>query len=175
MTDKEEIIIDGVDVSKCRYFLKDTEGQDYNTDEFVKGCCEAKGCHIGCEFIGYSICRGDKDCYYKQLKRKEQECEELKEIISDFISDNRTMYCYDDRQPVTLEEIQECMEFTYNTGLKYKQALEKISEIAKSFNNDGLCFYDDIEDCVNCDMKTDCNYLRKIEIMKIINKAKDSE
>lgn len=89
MTDKEEIIIDGVDVSKCRYFLKDTEGQDYNTDEFVKGCCEAKGCYIGCEFIGYSICRGDKDCYYKQLKRKEQECEELKEIISDFISDNR--------------------------------------------------------------------------------------
>lgn len=57
----------------------------------------------------------------------------------------------------------------------YKQALEKISEIAKSFNNEGLCFYDDIEDCVNCDMRTDCNYLRKIELINIINKAKDGE
>ena len=72
------IYLDGVDVSKCRYFLKDTEGQDYNTDEFVKGCCEAKGSCIGYEFAGYGLCRGDKDCYYKQLKRKEQECERLK-------------------------------------------------------------------------------------------------
>lgn len=74
----DKVVIDGVDVSKCRDFLKDTKGLDYNTDEFVKGCCEAKGCYIGSEFIGYSICRGDKDCYYKQLQRKEQECEELK-------------------------------------------------------------------------------------------------
>lgn len=82
MKDKEQIMIDGVDVSKCRYFLKDTEGQDYNTDEFVKGCCEAKGSCIGYEFAGYGLCRGDKDCYFKQLARKTQECEELKDKIN---------------------------------------------------------------------------------------------
>ena len=76
------IYLDGVDVSGCRHFLKDTEGQDYNTDEFVKGCCEAKGSCIGYEFAGYGLCRGDKDCYFKQLARKTQEYEELKEEIS---------------------------------------------------------------------------------------------
>ena len=75
------IYLDGVNVSECRYFLKDTEGQDYNTDEFVKGCCEAKGSCIGYEFAGYGLCRGDKDCYFKQLARKTQECEELKKQL----------------------------------------------------------------------------------------------
>lgn len=56
---------------------------------------------------------------------------------------------------------------------KYKQALGQILEIAKSFNSEGLCFYDDIDDCANCDMKTDCNYLRKIEIINIITKVKE--
>lgn len=111
MTDKEEIIIDGVDVSKCRYFLKDTEGQDYNTDEFVKGCCEAKGCYIGCEFIGYSLCRGDKDCYFKQLARKTQECEELEERLERTEEDLKyqcadCMNIKSDRYRKALEEIE---------------------------------------------------------------------
>lgn len=79
-----QIIIDGVDVSKCRYFLKDTEGQDYNTDEFVKGCCEAKGSCIGYEFAGYGLCRGDKDCYFKQLARKTQIINEIEEVIKPY-------------------------------------------------------------------------------------------
>ena len=85
--ENKKIYVDGVDVSKCRYFLKDTEGQDYNTDEFVKGCCEAKGSCIGYEFAGYGLCRGDKDCYFKQLARKTQECERLKEELK-FLENN---------------------------------------------------------------------------------------
>ena len=78
MTDKQ-IIIDGVDVSECKYFE--------NADQEM--CCELTCCG-GCRGI---------DCYYKQLQRaektmqeiwdrlgktkdellrKEQECEELK-------------------------------------------------------------------------------------------------
>lgn len=71
MTDKQ-IIIDGVDVSGCKHFE--------NADQEM--CCELTCCG-GCRGI---------DCYYKQLKRKEQrivklnktieakeqECEELK-------------------------------------------------------------------------------------------------
>ena len=94
MTDKE-IIIDGVDVSKCRYFLKDTEGQDYDTDEFVKGCCEAKGSCIGYEFAGYGLCRGDKDCYYKQLQKEKFENlnnRQMVESVENLIYENSELY-----------------------------------------------------------------------------------
>ena len=64
MTDKQ-IIIDGVDVSWCEYYNKDD-----------KTCREVNGNY------DTDICEFDKcensNCYYKQLKRKEQEYEELK-------------------------------------------------------------------------------------------------
>ncbi len=52
---KEQIIIDGVDVSECEYLKYDKIG------------CSADDCY----------CLGN-DCYFKQLARKTQECEELK-------------------------------------------------------------------------------------------------
>ena len=60
MTDKQ-IIIDGVDVSGC-VALKD--------DGIKKPLCRAGGIT--------SVYKSYQNCYYKQLKRKEQECEELK-------------------------------------------------------------------------------------------------
>ena len=80
MTDKQ-IIIDGVDVAECRHF---NYGKGYNpeTEESVKGACECITAHDSYgEFMYYGICKG-RDCYYKQLKRKEQECERLKEEVS---------------------------------------------------------------------------------------------
>lgn len=58
MTDKQ-IIIDGVDVSGCIYYKATGK---YNTCGY---CCEQ-----------------NPNCYYKQLKRKERECEELKEQLT---------------------------------------------------------------------------------------------
>ena len=63
MTDKE-IIIDGVDVSGCKYCLKMTKYRCTIQRDIYKWLWEE-----------------DPNCYYKQLKRKEQECEELKEKI----------------------------------------------------------------------------------------------
>ena len=61
MTDKQ-IIIDDVDVSKCNYFN--------NTDKsYCEECCSEFGC---------AICNDRPNCYYKQLARKEQECEKWK-------------------------------------------------------------------------------------------------
>lgn len=54
----EEIIIDGVDVSECYYLKPD---------------------HIGCD-IDQTYCLGN-DCDFKQLKRKEQECESQKQRL----------------------------------------------------------------------------------------------
>lgn len=54
---------------------------------------------------------------------------------------------------------------------KYKQALDEIEKQVKAMNNE--CFYDDICDCNNCDMKNGCSYYRKSNIINIINKAKE--
>lgn len=58
MTDKE-IIIDGVDVSGCSELFKTTQRPQ-------------------CALIDQYYCETNPDCYYKQLKRLEQENAELK-------------------------------------------------------------------------------------------------
>ena len=57
MTDKQ-IIIDGVDVAECEYFNR------------FRSICHNK--NLCCD------CKENPNCYYKQLKRKEQKCEQLK-------------------------------------------------------------------------------------------------
>ena len=61
MTDKQ-IIIDNKDVSGCEYIDKDS-------------CCNLFEGLIGTPCSSYHF----RNCHYKQLKRKEQECERLKE------------------------------------------------------------------------------------------------
>ena len=58
MTDKEQIIIGGVDVAGCKYFNS------------FRNICHNK--NLCCD------CEKNQDCYFKQLARKTQECEELK-------------------------------------------------------------------------------------------------
>ena len=68
MADKQ-IIIDGVDVSGCEFYFY-REG-----DEYPHRCSCYKdmyGCSVVCNLA--DCC---KNCVYKQLKRKELECEEL--------------------------------------------------------------------------------------------------
>lgn len=113
MTDKE-IIIDGIDVSECYGYV-------HNAKEYDCGETYSK--------FHYRYCEENPNCYFKQLKRAEQECE------------------------------------------KYKQALEEIEKQVKAMNNE--CFYDDICDCNNCDMKNGCSYYRKFNILNIINKIKE--
>lgn len=65
MTDKEQIIIDGVDVSGCRY-----------------GEIEKDVFKCSCEYNVRSasmFCKDNPNCHYKLYKRKEQEYEELRQ------------------------------------------------------------------------------------------------
>ena len=99
MADKE-IIIDGVDVSQCVYRMKD----EYNTC-----CCTSTKENEGEERItAYYGCKYNHNCHYKQLKRKEKECEEYKQA---------------------LDEIKDyCNKYPQNSiGFK-KNILQKISE-----------------------------------------------
>ena len=74
MTDKE-MIIDGVDVSGCEHCVKMTKYR----------------CIIQRDVYKY-LCEENPNCYYKQLKRKEQECEELKEKIKKIHKHQRIRY-----------------------------------------------------------------------------------
>ena len=99
MTDKQ-IIIDGVDVSKCIYFQQED-------DEYTCGAEECNGAIVGC--------RACDNCYYKQLKRKEQECEELKEKLRDYMD----------------KYLHELAVGKIDIICKLKQTLTEIKEIAK--------------------------------------------
>lgn len=69
MTDKE-IIIDGVDVSECEKLGETIDGIT---------CGLGKRIRFANEIITkHNLCKNNPNCDYKQLKRKEQECEELK-------------------------------------------------------------------------------------------------
>ena len=109
MTDKEQIIINGVDVSGCANYRP--------KDRFT---CHPYICN----------CHQKPDCYYKQLKRKEQECEELKRKVK------LMMDCPDckvDEYKKALEEIEAiCLEDTYTfadgTQIRY-DSLDDILDI----------------------------------------------
>lgn len=61
-----------------------------------------------------------------------------------------------------------------NLANHYHKALDEIEEIVNDFSKEGLCFYDDF-DCNDCDLSSDCNYLRRIKILNIISKAKGED
>ena len=72
MTDKQ-IIIDGVDVSRCE-----------KQGETIAGitCGNGERIRLANEIITkHKLCKDNPNCVYKQLKVKEQECEELKKTV----------------------------------------------------------------------------------------------
>lgn len=99
MTDKQ-IIIDGVDVSECEYYDKNKQ--------LLTCVCEKYPC---------SECH---DCYYKQLKHKEQE---LQGAMDNYVQlDLQRVKEYNELVDLYKAKEQECKN--------YKQALEDIEKIA---------------------------------------------
>lgn len=68
MTDKQ-IIIDGIDVSKCKYI---------DIENFEKPMCHCITQRNECE----RPCEDKKNCYYKQLARAKQEDKKLEKIVN---------------------------------------------------------------------------------------------
>ena len=113
MADKQ-IIIDGVDVNECECIIEDYYYQQANNLEngykHIKNVCELG--ESGSEYHNL-FCKDNPRCHYKQLKRKEQEYDELKQ---------------------TLIEIKEIAEEDFNHtcwetyARQLKQILQKISK-----------------------------------------------
>lgn len=146
MEPKNPIIIDGVDVSGCLFYQANFE-EDY--DVKIKHYCS--NCHNSCKSGNSS------NCYYKQLARKERECDELKEIIQRHDNDNNAL----------LKEVENELCEYYR---RHRECLTEIKEIAKNMNEE--CFYDDF-DCTNCDMQNGCTYFNKEQILQKISEVLD--
>lgn len=134
MTDKE-IIIDGVDVSECEKLGETIDGIT---------CGLGKRIRFANEIITkHNLCKNNPNCYYKQLKRKEQECEELKEHLNQaqYLSEG-TLRLYSERQ-----------------NIKCKQALDEIENYVR-----------DNSDFDKNDKLT--SNTGAYDILEIINKAK---
>lgn len=128
MTDKQ--IIDDVDVSECEYH-RDTHKEllaDGNIKIFANYCqINNDGC--------YAI-----NCYYKQLKRKEQECERWEEInkySQDKLLEQVKVVC---KLKQTLTEIKEIAQYDVYTSstdlcLKLNWIKKKISEVEDVSSN----------------------------------------
>ena len=71
MTDKEQIIIDGVNVGGCKYLntFSDCDGYHYYCDL--------------ADDIKNEYCEYYKDCYFKQLARKTTECEKYEQALDE--------------------------------------------------------------------------------------------
>lgn len=101
MTDKETII-DGIDVSECGHYHYEKCEIDY--DEWNN------------EIIRYNECQNNPNCYFKQLKRKEQECERLKDELSTY---GATGIC------------ETCTAKSVLQNDKYTKVLREIKDIAE--------------------------------------------
>lgn len=195
MTDKEQIIIDGVDVSKCEFYMH------YDYGKFSHGCSLHKdmfGLPVCCDIA--DCC---KDCYFKQLARKTQECEELKKQLMQ--KSEVDMFFNTPIEGWSNDPCGICPHKAENEELK-KEIInknEKIKELRFSISDltNRLCFLnaeksfrivdleqalDEIEKelkediyCENqecgCDDFEECLNCVKTQILDIINKAKGGE
>lgn len=116
----EEIIIDGafmidgINVTKCMHFTK----------QYNYGYCELS--NDSCDEFQYN-CAKNKNCYYKQLKRLEQENKELKGRYQKLLED--------------LSCSNGCLRNKIDIEIKYRSALEEIKKYAEYTKEDAMRGY----------------------------------
>lgn len=122
MTDK--IIIDGIDVSECRAYMPEL-GRD-NCITFAHN--------------GGSECEKSLDCYYKQLKRKEQECEKLEKTnteLAKYLMEIFELLCIDSCQSLLGYNCIEFYAVRSDTAInRIKELKHKEQELNKALRED---------------------------------------
>lgn len=124
---KEQIMINGVDVSKCFHYI--------NNKEY--------SCELSHAPFHYRHCEENTNCYFKQLARKMQECEQKeKELLSNEKIINKLMKEVDELKQ-ECEELKEEIsklqlnEYHYKNKLKkYKKGIHKYRNLLKYEIND---------------------------------------
>lgn len=141
MTDKERIIIDGVDVSECEQitYKKSLNPMCGNT---------------------WFCCYGRENCYFKQLARKTQECEELKDTLSK-LTQGVVL-------PLSEPEV-------INLADRYRKVLEDIEVVINNLEKQDILTFPDfsLQENYKIIMKQ-CNEGYR-QILNLISKAKGEE
>ena len=119
MTDKQ-IIIDGVDVSGCEHLYKEI---DCLAHIDFSECCEGYN-------PSYGYCP-NTDCYYKQLKAKEQECEELKEDEKSLLNVIDHLQKQKNEWEEKYNDLGQDFDQLKAKNIKISKTLTEIKEIAK--------------------------------------------
>ena len=144
MTDKE-IIIDGVDVSGCcQYMPRYMEDYDIDTLDYCRNYFKP------CKDVDV------KYCYFKQLQRKAQECEQLKDELATY---GATGIC------------ETCTEKSILQNDKYIKALREIKEIAEKAKKD-ICNNCGWKNTDSCDAE-DYTCGEFIKILQKISEVKE--
>ena len=121
--ENKEIIIDGVDVSGCK--------------NFSCGKCEEEN-KIPITINHFTAdCRMYPNCYYKQLKRKEQECEfsnlriiQLQETLSQYETDLSTKDCIVETCKAQYKELKaELEQYKKSKQASYEEMQKKCNEL----------------------------------------------
>ena len=155
MTDKEQIIVGGVDVSGCGHLVD-------------KEACGSMDCQ--------SVeCERNPNCLFKQLAHKTQECDAL-ESLKDFHLQKIEVLeqeCEELKEYIRMLEFKNTTSQNCNQQLNssmtkancYRKALEEIEEL---ISNDAF---------IRCPIYDDehCNYGTSRKILDIINKTKGEE
>ena len=126
MTDKQ-IIIDGCDVSGCSLYEDNPKYRMWGTCDCMRSMVDQSGYDelAGAECKGYN-------CYYKQLKRKEQECDELK---------GKLKYIRDENVHLKVSATDEQMDFlalnNYISTLEFQidQLKAEKEKMSKGYSN----------------------------------------
>ncbi len=120
MTDKQ--IIDGVDVSKCSWYKQGATGM------------------ICADWLLSNDCSKNLNCYYKQLKRKEQECKLLKSALKNqnivaIVEENDQLKAENEELKKKVSYYEKDRAESHKTNVhnlvlikRYKQALDKFAK-----------------------------------------------
>lgn len=121
-----QVIIDGVDVSECKHYYFDGK------------------CKCMYDSYLYPQCDINPNCGYKRLKRKEQECDqlkaenmELKAENKELEEENKGLYVESEHSEIYIKELEKDINVL-------EQTLQEIKEIAEAITN-GTHFSDDVE------------------------------
>ena len=199
MTDKYKIEIDGVDVSGCCYAILPKNQCPAKIKPYAKetSCIACKEHNIKLNF-----CKNNPNCYFKQLARKTQECDELKEEYEALKLENQELYTIlSDLKEVRKlkdEYVQKCEKLKSQVDEDYNYYTTELKTLRDTISNkekrnaelfltcghyrkaleeiENICVQDrDIKDvCLvsTCFESHRVMYDIQEEILNIINKAK---
>ena len=150
--DKEQIMIDEVIVSDCKHFCLEAQIPEIPLAGSSNICCEE---NIAKE------CKDNPNCYFKQLARKTQECEEYLKQRNNILEESKR-YLEEIRK---LQKSQFCVAYekdcykvckqqncAIKNSYRYRKALEEIEQELKEdiYCESQECGCDDSEECLRC-------------------------